>query len=503
MDTSMDAHAGARSTAQRSASAALVPLALAQFVATYAGTNMNVAVTSIAQSLNTTVHGVQVSISLFTLTMAALMIPGSKLTDIWGRKFCFLLGLIIYGLGAIIGALSPGLGVLIIGYSLFEGVGSALMIPPIYILVTVMFTDLPSRARSFGIISAAAGVGAAAGPLIGGIVTTAINWQASFILQALIVLAVIILATRIADPGVTGAVPRMDIGGAVLSALGLFFVVLGVLQSGTYTWFVAKQDFYIGNVLVIPQGGISPVWLFIAIGAILLAWFYLHIRRREQRGKDPLLSTRMFTSRTANLGLVTQLVQWLTLQGAFFVISVYLQTVHHFTAIQTGLMLLPAIIGLLLTSTFAGRLSKRWSQKLLIVAGFIGTIAGILLLLLLAQGTADALRFLPGLFLMGAGIGVMLTISVNVVQSAFPEKDQGEISGLSRSVSNLGSSFGTAIVGSILLVNLLQGNKTYGLALIVMATCALIGLIAAVLLPSRFQPAASPGSAGTKQEATT
>src|SRR5438105_15281917 len=132
-----------------SARSMLVPLALAQFIASYACTNMNVAVTSIAHDLGTTVIGVQTAITLFTLTMAALMIPGSKLTDIWGRKTCFRLGLIVYGLGGLLAALAPGLGVLIVGYSLLEGIGSALMIPPIYILITVLCSDLPTRARAF------------------------------------------------------------------------------------------------------------------------------------------------------------------------------------------------------------------------------------------------------------------------------------------------------------------------------------------------------------------
>src|SRR3954447_16214999 len=155
----------------------VVPLALCQFVASYAGTNMNVAISSIAKDLDTTVIGVQTAITLFTLTMAALMIPGSKLTDIWGRKFCFQLGLIIYGSGALIASAAPALPVLVIGYSLLEGIGSALMIPPIYIIITVAFTDLPSRAKSFGIVSAAAGIGAAAGPLIGGLITSTLSWR--------------------------------------------------------------------------------------------------------------------------------------------------------------------------------------------------------------------------------------------------------------------------------------------------------------------------------------
>src|SRR5215471_18122970 len=163
-----------QASARGAVRAMLLPLALAQFIASYAATNMNVAVSNIAQDLGTTVIGVQTAITLFTLTMAALMIPGSKLTDIWGRKLCFRLGLVVYGVGGLIAAIAPGLGALVFGYSILEGVGSALMIPPIYILITVLAHDTTSRARAFGVISGAAGVGSAAGPLIGGVVTTAI-----------------------------------------------------------------------------------------------------------------------------------------------------------------------------------------------------------------------------------------------------------------------------------------------------------------------------------------
>ncbi|HEX5546508.1 MAG TPA: MFS transporter [Ktedonobacterales bacterium] len=477
----------------------LLPLALAQFIASYAATNMNVAINSIAQDLNTNVQGVQTTITFFTLTMAALMIPGSKLTDIWGRKFCFELGLIVYGIGALIAALAPGLGILMFGYSLLEGVGSALMIPPIYILATVVFTDLPSRARAFGIISAAAGIGSATGPLIGGLITSAISWRASFILQVLVVALIIISGhRRIADAGIQGARPHFDILGAVLSAAGLFFIVLGILQSGTYGWFTASKDFTIGSLVVIPKGGVSPIWLFVAIGALILLWFFLHIRSFERAGKEPLLASRLFRNLTSNLGLVTQNVQWLIMQGSFFVISVFLQTVRGYSALETGLILSSATVGILLTSSIAGRLAKRRPQRTLIIGGFVVTIAGTLLLILLAGVTTNTLAFLPGLFLIGAGVGVMLTSSVNVVQSAFPEQDQGEISGLSRSISNLGSSLGTAIVGSVLVLNLLEGNKDFGLALIVMVVFACIGLIAAILLPARRtapQPTAATAQA--------
>src|SRR5215471_17526849 len=261
------------------------PLALAQFVCSYAATTMNVSISSIATDLNTDVHTIQITITLFTLTMAALMIPGSKLTDIWGRKFCLMLGLIVYGLGALIATFSLSIGVLTFGYSLLEGVGTALLIPPVYILCTVSFLDLPTRARAFGVISAAGGIGAAAGPLIGGVLTSTISWRASFTLQVLIVVLIIVLSRRLADPGVQGTKPRLDIIGTILSAAGLIFVVLGILQSGTYGWFTASKDFTIGNIVVIPKGGISPVWLFVVIGAIFLVVFFLWIRSRERAGK--------------------------------------------------------------------------------------------------------------------------------------------------------------------------------------------------------------------------
>jgi MFS family permease len=154
------------------AGAIVLPLALAQFIASYAASNMNVAISTIADDLDTDVSGIQTTITLFTLTMAALMIPGSKLTDIFGRKSCFIVGLVVYGAGALLASLAQGLGMLTIGYSLLEGVGSALMIPPIYILITVAFDDLKTRAKWFGVVSGAAGLGSATGPLIGGLLTS-------------------------------------------------------------------------------------------------------------------------------------------------------------------------------------------------------------------------------------------------------------------------------------------------------------------------------------------
>jgi MFS family permease len=172
--------------------------------------------------------------------MAALMIPGSKLTDLWGRKRCLIRGLTLYGTGAVIAALAPGLGVLIVGYSGFEGVGSALMIPPIYILATLAFSDLQSRAKAFGVISGMGGIGAAAGPLIGGLITTTISWRASFLLQAVVVATIIYLSLKITDPLAPDPTRPFDTVGTVLSAAGMSFLVIGILQAATTTRFWSR-----------------------------------------------------------------------------------------------------------------------------------------------------------------------------------------------------------------------------------------------------------------------
>src|SRR5881398_4025062 len=161
---------------------------------------MNVMISDIGKDLGTGVQGVQIAITLFLLVMAALMIPGGKLTDRYGRKRCLNVGLAVYGVGALLSAVAPGLPVLILGNSILEGVGTALLIPPVYILTTLLFTDVTSRARAFGAISGMGGIGAAAGPLIGGLITTAISWRASFLFQALVIVAILFLARSLVDP---------------------------------------------------------------------------------------------------------------------------------------------------------------------------------------------------------------------------------------------------------------------------------------------------------------
>jgi MFS family permease len=460
----------------------LLPLALAQFICSFAGSNMNVMINDISEDLDTTVQGVQVAITLFLLVMAALMIPGGKLADRHGRKRCFTIGLVVYAVGAVLSAVSPGLGILILGNSILEGVGTALLIPPVYILVTLLFHDFTSRAKAFGVISAMAGVGAATGPLIGGLITTTISWRAAFVFQALVIVGILFSARPLVDPLPADRSKPFDLVGAVLSAVGLVSIVLGIMA--------ADDNLTLTLVLIIG-------------GAVFLGLFFWTIRAKERAGREPLLRTELFRNRVANLGMVTQNVQWQLLLGTSFVVAAFLQVVRGYNAVQTGLIFSAATVGLLLSSLLAERFAKRRTQRTLIVAGFVVALAGFVLLIWLVNEFSGAGAFIPGLFVLGFGAGAMMTPSVNVVQSAFPDEMQGEISGLSRSVSNLGSSIGTALAGTVLVAGI---GKTpggaYAAALVVLAVAGLLGLLAALFLPRDAGRQAVPPATVTSPDGT-
>jgi Na+/melibiose symporter-like transporter len=294
------------------------------------------------------------------------------------------------------------------------------------------------------------------------VITTTITWRAAFIFQVLVIAVIVALSRRLVDPLPADPTRPFDVIGAVLSAAGLVILVGGILAADQSVALMAG---------------------LIVLGAIVLAGFFMWIRRREREGREALLSTSLFHNRTSNLALVTQNAQWGLLLGTSFTVAAYLQVVRHYDAIQTGVIFTAATVGILLSSLAARPLAQRFHQRTLIASGFVVSIVGVVVLLALVKGHPGAWYFAPGLFLIGTGVGLMLTPSVNVVQSSFPERLQGEISGLSRSVSNLGSSLGTAVAGTILVAGLADPKRSYGIAMIALGVIGLIGLGASVLLP--------------------
>ena len=385
-----------------------------------------------------------------------------------------MVGLVVYAIGALLSAVSPGLGVLILGNSILEGVGTALLIPRLHPDdAAVHRRHLASpRVRCD---QRGGGVGAAAGPLIGGLITSAISWRAAFVFQALVVATIVLLSRKLDDPLPPDPSRPFDTGGAFLSAIGLILVVSGILATDNNIWLMI---------------------VLVAAGALLLLWFFLSMRAKERAGKEALLSTSLFRNRTSNLGLITQNAQWLMLMGVSFTVAAYLQVVRGYGAIETGVIFTAATVGLLASSLGAERFAARRAQRTLIMAGFLLTTAGIVVFLAMVASSPSVWAFTPGLLLMGLGVGVMLTPSINVVQSAFGEDLQGEISGLSRSVSNLGSSLGTAICGTVLVAGITTTpQRSYALALAVLAVIGVGGVVVSAMLPSKPAPVAEAQAA--------
>src|SRR6476660_2989966 len=188
---------------------------------------MNVSIATVAKDVGTNVTGIQTAITFYTLVMASLMITGGKLGQIIGRKRAFAIGCMIYGSGSLLTALSPNLGVLMLGWSVLEGVGAALILPAIVALVASNFAA-PDRPRAYGLVASAGAIAVAAGPLIGGFFTTYLSWRLVFAGEVIVVLGILALARKMADAPPPGERARLDVVGTALSATGMALIVFGV-----------------------------------------------------------------------------------------------------------------------------------------------------------------------------------------------------------------------------------------------------------------------------------
>jgi len=438
-------HAEARPAAEAAAGAAgmvLLTLASAQFLMTLDSSVMNVSIATVAKDVGTTVTGIQAAITFYTLVMASLMITGGRLGQIFGRKRAFAIGCVIYGCGSLITALSPSLPVLLLGWSVLEGVGAALIMPAIVALVASNFAR-SARPRAYGLVASAGAIAVAAGPLIGGLFTTYASWRWVFAGEVLVVLVILALTRRIADtPADKGA--RLDLVGTVLSALGLGLIVYGILRAGTWGFVQPKQS--------APQWlGLSPViWLVLGGGVVLriFMWWEIH---RLRRGEAVLVDPAMLRIRTLRGGLISFLFQYLLQAGLFFVVPLFLSVALGLSAVATGVRLLPLSVTLLLAAVGVPRLFPNASPRRVVQIGFFSLFAGIVILLaLLNIGAGPEIVTWP-LLLAGLGVGALASQLGSVTVSAVPDEQSGEVGGVQNTVTNLGASIGTALAGAVLI----------------------------------------------------
>jgi MFS family permease len=423
----------------------LPTLASAQFLMTLDISVMNVSIATVAKDVGTTVTGIQTAITFFTLVMAALMITGGKLGQILGRQRAFAIGCVIYGCGSLTTALSPNLAVLMLGWSVLEGVGAVLIMPAIVALVASNFAR-PQRPRAYGLVASAGAIAVAAGPMIGGLFTTYLSWRWVFAGEVLIVLIILGFARRIADtPPEQDS--RLDLVGTVLSALGLGLIVYGILRSGTWGFIQPKEGAPAWLRL-------SPViWLILSGGAVLRVFMSWEVHRL-QRGSAVLVDPAMLRNRTLRGGLISFLFQYLLQAGLFFAVPLFLSVSLGLSAVATGVRLLPLSITLLLAAAGIPKVFPDASPRRVVQIGFLLLFTGIAIMVaLLDIGAGPEIVTWP-MLLAGLGVGALASQLGSVTVSSVPDAQSGAVGGIQNTVTNLGASIGTALAGAVLIAAL-------------------------------------------------
>jgi MFS family permease len=426
-------------------------LAAAQFIMVLDTTVMNVSISQIVEDLNTTVVGLQTAITIYTLVMAAFMLIGGKLGDRWGSKRAYVIGMLIYGLGSLITALSPNIQVLLVGWSFIEGFGAVLVIPAIAALTAITYSGR-QRAIAFGIIGGVSGASAAIGPLIGGWVTAYYSWRLVFAAETLTVLILMLFLKAI--PATKGRALKMDNLGAFLSAAGLGFAVFGILLSSQWGWITPKA------AAPFTPLGLSPVFWFIIIGLLLLGAFSRHEERVTAAGGEPLLDVQLLKIPRLRAGLTTLLSQQFIIMSTFFILPLYLQSVLGYDSLETGKRILPLSISLFAFALGGSALTGRYSPKRIVSLGLYGLLLGEFLLIGLMNPELKSTGFSIALALVGAGLGLMASQLSNVNMSSVPPERGSEVGGLQGTAQNLGASLGTALIGSLLIASLVSNFTT-------------------------------------------
>jgi MFS family permease len=422
----------------------LLTLAAGQFLMTLDSSVMNVSIATVAKDVDTTVTGIQTAITLYTLVMASLMITGGKIGQIIGRKRAFAIGCVIYGCGSLVTAISPSLGILMLGWSFLEGVGAALILPAIVALVASNFAR-GERPRAYGLVASAGAIAVAAGPLIGGLFTTYLSWRWVFVGEVLIVLGILALTRRMADAQPMRV--RLDLVGTALSALGLGLIVFAILRSGAWGFVKPKPG--------APEWlGLSPsIWLLLGGGVVV--WIFIEWEnRRIARGAEPLVNPSILRNPVLRGGLTSFFFQYFLQAGLFFAVPLFLSVALGLSAIETGVRLLPLSITLLLAAAGIPKVFPRASPRRVVHLGFLALFAGLVIMVAALDAGAGAEIVTWPMLLAGLGVGALASQLGSVTVSSVPDEQSGEVGGLQNTVTNLGASIGTALAGAVLIASL-------------------------------------------------
>lgn len=410
----------------------LIIVTLSIFTIVIDKTFMNVAISSLIRDLHTTIGTVQIIIATYSLTMASLMLVGGRIQNILGRKRTFLTGAGIYGVGTMVAALSINSTMLLLGWSIMEGVGAALMMPATTSIISGSYEG-DKRAFALGITSSMASGAGTVGPIIGGFLTTYYSWRYAFGLELIVIMVIVIFSGEISVFPPDMKWSQLNIVGAVNSAVGIFLFVLGILLlNNPNTW--------------------SLAFIFIIVGLILMIIFYLNQRNRINENQTPLVDITLFRDRGFSLANITRFIMNFTIGGVLFIIPVYVQSDLGANPLTTGLTLIPMSVAIFIMSSMAGILSKKIQPRYILAIGSLAAITGSVYLTLIFNPYTTIIDMIPGIFLLGVGMGIVFPHSANEIFSSARKDQQPDASGIMNTGINLGSSLGTAILGLIVIL---------------------------------------------------
>ncbi len=432
----------------------LLVMGLASFILVLDTSMMNVAISAIVEDLDTSVSAVQSAITIYALVMASFMLLGGKLGDIYGMKKTFIIGMIFYGIGTLTAALTPNIAILILGWSIIEGIGAAFVLPMTITMVALKYSG-KQLAMGFGVIGGVQAAGAAVGPIFGGFMTTYFSWRLAFASEAVIV--VIIFALLFVLPESEKLKGKVDWLGAAVSALGLGTIVLGIILSSTYGWVLAKRPFMIGDTTLDFFGlSITPVMIVFGMGLLLL---FIHWEKRvEKAGKMPLMHVKLLKNGLLIAGVAVGSVMNIFLGGMMFVTPVFLQSALGYDAMSSGMALLPMSIAIFIFSLSTSSLGEKFSPKYIIIGGLGLVVLGLLLLYPTISMEMKSSDMMVGLAIFGTGIGFILAQITNVTLRSVSNEENNEASGFNFTFRQMGISMGTAVIGAVLLSTVLLGQ---------------------------------------------
>ena len=433
----------------------VVVMALGTFVVVLDNTIMNVSISALVADLQTTVSGVQAAIALNALMMAAFVLMGGKMADILGMKKTFLTGSLIYIAGSLLASLSNNLSVFILGWCAIQGFGAAMMLPNVNTIIRAYITGL-ERVKAYGVMGGINALAMAVGPIIGGFLTTYFSWRWAFRLEVVVLIGVLLMSRAIPKDVMGKARPVLDKVGVMWQATAMVLFVLGTLLIADYGLIFAKQPLMIGDYAFAPLG-LSIVPFLWGAAVLCLIQFVHHERHLEEKGRDRLIDLGLFGIRDFVQGLNVRFIQVALIAGMLFTVPLFLQVTYGISAFETGFILFGLTAGLLPTAMGGAKRGQHILPRRKVGWGFFTAVLGVLIMVGYMHVGHDPLGLVPGLFVFGLGMGLVVSQIVNLIMSAVTPGQTAEASGIASTLETLGSSVGTAVIGTILVVALTSG----------------------------------------------